>query len=294
MHASDPHSRIIVPDNSPLLRQLDDLARRKRLVFFAGLPGTGKSLLMHQLAHLAATHGRTVHLVQWDVARPVFEAHPAGQRYPVVEGVTHAVVRKAAGQWIRQAVLRWHAHYPGQQHLLIGETPCIGHRFIEVAQTQQDETERLLRDDACVFVIPVPSSHVRTTIETQRQRRNAQPVHRREAEDAPPHVLQALWHELAAIAPCLGISTSAAETASGYAPTVYRQVYEHVLRHRHVRVMHIADILPTQFVSVYDFSIACHHLTPTVHEVTEHLAQVEQRYPDLTVLQDEIDHWYRV
>ncbi|PWU23936.1 MAG: hypothetical protein C5B48_07755, partial [Candidatus Rokuibacteriota bacterium] len=51
--------------------------RARRLVFFAGLPGTGKSLLVQQLAHVAGAAGRRIHLLQWDVARPVFEASPA-------------------------------------------------------------------------------------------------------------------------------------------------------------------------------------------------------------------------
>jgi hypothetical protein len=74
------------------------------VVFFAGLPGTGKSLLVHQLAHLASRNGGTVHLLQWDVARFVFETSPAGRRYPLAEGVTHptppagAVRRSPAGR----------------------------------------------------------------------------------------------------------------------------------------------------------------------------------------------------
>ena len=45
------------------------------MVFVAGLPGTGKSLLVNQLVHIAARAGRLVHLLQWDVARPTFEVH---------------------------------------------------------------------------------------------------------------------------------------------------------------------------------------------------------------------------
>ena len=107
------------------------LARDARLVFFAGLPGTGKSLLLHQLAHLAHARGRRIHLLQWDVARPVFEASEAGLRYPQDGGVTHGVIRLAVGQWARTAVARWHARHRGLEHLLIGETPFIGHRLID-------------------------------------------------------------------------------------------------------------------------------------------------------------------
>ena len=69
---------VLLSQGSALLAGLRDLARDARCVFFAGLPGTGKSLLIHQLAHLAHARGRRVHLLQWDVARPAFEASPAG------------------------------------------------------------------------------------------------------------------------------------------------------------------------------------------------------------------------
>src|SRR5262245_21547475 len=100
----------------------------QRMVFFAGLPGTGKSLLVHQLAHFARARDRSVHLLQWDVARPVFEASAAGQRYPLADGVTHPLIRKAAGRWVRRAVARWSESHPGREHLLVGETPFVGHR----------------------------------------------------------------------------------------------------------------------------------------------------------------------
>ena len=48
-----------------LQARLTELAQQ-RLVFFAGMPGTGKSLLVHLLAHLAHAAGRPVHLLQWD------------------------------------------------------------------------------------------------------------------------------------------------------------------------------------------------------------------------------------
>src|SRR5262245_46311135 len=102
---------LVLQADPRLERQVRGLARR-RMVLFAGLPGTGKSLLSHQLAHLAVAHGRTVHLLQWDVARPVFEASTAGRPYPPVDGVTQAVLRKAAGLWSRQAVATWSERHP--------------------------------------------------------------------------------------------------------------------------------------------------------------------------------------
>jgi len=98
-----PAPRVVVDADRRLAERIHALADR-RLVFFAGLPGTGKSLLVHQLVHLATGVGRRVHLLQWDVARPVFEASPAGRRYPLADGVTHAVIRSAAGRW---SATRW-------------------------------------------------------------------------------------------------------------------------------------------------------------------------------------------
>ena len=43
-------ARLVVEADPPLAEAMRGLARQ-RMVFFAGLPGTGKSLLVHQLAH---------------------------------------------------------------------------------------------------------------------------------------------------------------------------------------------------------------------------------------------------
>jgi hypothetical protein len=261
-------------------------------VFFAGLPGTGKSLLSHQLTHLAHTLGRTVHMLQWDVARPVFEASAAGQRYPVVQGVTHGVIRKAAGLWARRAVVQWHHRYPEAGHLLIGETPLVGHRFIELARQDADAAEPLLQK-AC-FVVPVPSRAVRDFLEAERQRRSVRPLHAQEREDAPPQVLRDLWRHLACIAPALGIGAAlpASAVEVPYDPLLYQAVYQRLLRQRRVLVVPMDTILPTMTLSVYDFAVPRWDMVPTLEEVARCIAEVEQRYPDLDVLQQDIDRWY--
>src|SRR5262249_20421413 len=171
--------RLVAEADPRLMEQLRALGRR-RMVFFAGLPGTGKSLLVHQLAHLALDAGRRVHLLQWDVARPVFEASPAGRRYPLVDGVTHAVVRRAAGVWARRAIFEWNARHADPAHLLIGETPFVGNRFVELARRVDDAAESLLGDPSCRFAIAVPSREVRQFLEAERERRAAHPLHPRE------------------------------------------------------------------------------------------------------------------
>jgi hypothetical protein len=285
--------RVVVQADRQLADQLGRLSRQ-RMVFFAGLPGTGKSLLVHQLAHVAGRAGRVVHLVQWDVARPVFEASQSGRRYPLADGVTHAVIRRAAGLWVRQAVVEWAERYPGPEHLLVGETPFVGHRFVELARRVEDRAEALLAGASCRFVVAVPSAEVRRFLESERERRAASPHHPREHEDAPPRVLRELWRELAEVAGRLGIAVPASGPGA-YDPIVYRRVYETVLRQRrNVDVAVLAVILPTERLSVYDFAVAPRDLVPSAAEADAFIREVERRYADLTVLEREIARWWEV
>ncbi len=274
------------------------------MVFFAGLPGTGKSLLAHQLAHVANAGGRTVHLLQWDVARPAIEASDAGTRYPLKDGVSHGVIRMAAGLWARAAIVEWAAG-AGSEDILIGETPFVGHRFIELARREDDAAEALLSASGCRFVIPVPSREVRQFLETERERRLAHPLHVQEREDAPPQVLRELWYTLVEVAQRLGIATEAS-AASGavptrdpparvpYDPLIYRRVYEAVLKHRHTDVVALDTILPTGAFSVYDFAIARHNLTPTPQQAARSIREVEARFHDPDALGREVACWWVV
>jgi len=262
------------------------------MIFVAGLPGTGKSLLIHQLAHLAAGAGRRVHLLQWDVARPVFEASEAARRYPIVGGVTHAMIRKAVGLWARRALVDWDRRCPGPEHLLVGETPLVGGRLIELARPVADDAEPILAAPSCRFVIPVPSAEVRRFLEAERDRRTARPVHPREREDAPPQVLRDLWRELIAVSRALRIATTSREADVPYDPSVYRRVYESVLRHRHVDVVELSTVLPTAALSVYDFAVECAELVPNVAEANAAVRDAEARHPDPAALDREIARWF--
>ncbi|HTO11193.1 MAG TPA: hypothetical protein VMQ51_06450 [Candidatus Binatia bacterium] len=283
---------LLVREGSPLFDTLGALAREARLVFFAGLPGTGKSLLIHQLAHLAHARGRRVHLLQWDVARPVFEASRAGRRHPQVHGVTHGVIRLAVGRWAREAVARWHARHPGLDHLLIGETPFIGHRLIALARTASDDAEPVLAAESTRFVIPVPSRDLREHLEGERERRTRDPRHPREREDAPPAVLRALWRELFEVARKLGIADRSAE--AGYDPEIYRRVYERLLVHRHALALPLDTVLPVSGLSAYDFKMATSDVLPTGEEASWLVEDTQTRYPHASLLDIELADWYRV
>jgi hypothetical protein len=287
---ADP-TRLVARADPRLLEHLERLAAQ-RMVFFAGLPGTGKSLLTHQLAHLAHARGRVVHLLQWDVARPAIETSEAGRRYPVRDGVSHAAVRIAAGLWAREAVAAWAARV-GPEHLLIGETPFVGHRFIELARRADDAAEPPLSAPSCRFVVPVPSREVRAFLEAERERRAAQPRHAREAEDAPPRVLHDLWAALMEAATALGVAAGGTGGAT-YDPVAYRWVYEALLAHRHTDVVALDTILPTGALSVYDFSVAREDVVPTPEEAAHFIGEVEARHPDPDALAAAVARWWVV
>jgi hypothetical protein len=296
MTRHDETSRIVVPADRELHGCLERLASAARMVFVAGLPGTGKSLIVHQLAHLAAGAGRVVHLLQWDVVRPVFEASETGRRYPIVDGVTHPMVRQAVGLWSRRAIVEWERRRAGAEHLLIGETPFVGSRLIELARRTDDDAEPILAAASCRFAIPVPSLQVRQFLETERERRASSPLHPREREDAPPHVLRGLWREILDVARALGIPTVAHDdtgnAAPPYDPWVYRRVFEAVLRHRHAEVVALGTVLPTASLSVYDFGVPSTDLVPRADEADAVVREVEARHPDPATLARAVDRWW--
>jgi len=268
---------VLIDEGSPLFAALAALACDARLVFFAGLPGTGKSLLIRELAHVAHAQGRRIHLLQWDVARPVFEASDAGRRYPLAGGVTHGVIRLAVGRWARAAVARWHVEHAAAD-LLIGETPFIGHRLIDLARPGGDDAEPLLASPSTRFVVPVPSRALREHLERERARRARDPLHPREREDAPPEVLRALWREVAG-------------DDRPYDPDVYRQAYERLLTRRHATALALDTVLPARAVSAYDFRIATTDLVPTADEATRCIGEVEKSHPEPADVQRAVDGW---
>jgi hypothetical protein len=284
---------LLLDPASDLHATLAGIAGQARAVFVAGLPGTGKSLLIHQLVQLADQRGRAVSLLQWDVARPVIENHAAARAYPAHRGVTHGVVRVAVGRWAREAVARWAARAEGSPALLIGETPLVGHRLVELVRCMDDAAEPVLGDPRTRFVIPVPSRELRLHLEAERSRRAAQPLHPREREDAPPEVLRDLWRQLTGVAATLGLAgTPAAAAPAPYDPALYCAVYQHVLRRRHVDVLGVEAILPTAAMSPYDLGVGVDDLRPRADEVEGLIAGAGRDWVDPAALEEMLDHWY--
>jgi hypothetical protein len=244
-------------------------------VFFAGLPATGKSLLVRDLAQVAHAARREVRLLQWDVARPVFEASDAGRRYPVVNGVTDPLIRKAVGEWSREAIGEWERQ-AGPEAILIGETPFIGGRLIELAGRADDQTEKVLTSPACRFVLVAPSNSLRRHIESERERRASSPANAGEREEAPPHLLRAMWLDLleAGRAMNVDVAESTGGTAS-YERSVYERVYVHLLRHRRFEILSIEEVIDTGGRSAYDFDFPVSPLLPSAAECERFITEAE-------------------
>lgn len=281
-------TEIILPTDSNIYSTFQQLAAEQRMVFLAGLPGTGKSLLIQQLVLLAQRAGRTVHLLQWDVTRAAFETAVNLQTYPEIDGVTHPAIRKAVGLWARTAVYHWHQSHD-QTHLLIGEVPLIGNRLTELTQPLNDTAEPLLSDSACCFVIPTPSKAVRQVIEDSRAQTIAQPRHEKEARDAQPNVLQLLWQEVAEIGYQLGLND---DKNLAYDPGVYTAVYQHLLQHRHHQTLPIDTVL-TPNGSAYALRLNGSELAATPAEVAAIMQQIEQTFTSDALAHD-VENWFQV
>jgi hypothetical protein len=288
-------ANFIIPEDTELFRTLRRVVESARIVMFAGLPGVGKSLLIQQLAILANASGRRINLLQWDVARAAFETDAILAGYPEVDGITHSVIRKAAGLWARDAVLRWHREYRDDSSLLVGETPLVGNRLIELAGPVEDECEALLCDERTRFVIPVPSREVREVIEGARLLSSERPRHERELADAMPNVMRALWLELREVASIMGIVKADQQAESEeYDPNIYGKVYASVLRHRYHEVVRIDKPIDTGNRSVYEVDVPYGELVASEDEAMAFVGEVERRYPDLQMLEQETSAWYAI
>ncbi len=280
--------------DAPHILRLHELARTQRMVFITGLPGVGKSLLLRELAEAAHRYGRRVHLLQWDVARRPFDASTLLARYPEVDGITHAVLRKAAGLWARDTVAAWAAQHPEGDALLAGEAPVIGHRFVELAKHADDDAEDALAADTTRFLVPVPSMQVRLAIEAARAATTSSPRHERERADAVPNVLRLLWGELYDAATQIATERGEATPVDvGYDPDTYLSVFSRALGGRNWEPLSVDVVLPSQSRSVYEVEAPIVDLAPTESEAAAYVARVEREYPDLEALQRETAAWWR-
>ncbi|MBT3332600.1 MAG: hypothetical protein HOK21_19395 [Rhodospirillaceae bacterium] len=284
---------LVIPIDTGIGAQMAAAVKACRMIFFAGLPAVGKSLFLQQQALMAAQAGRRLHLLRWDVARAAFETEALLAKYPETDGVTHPVIRKAAGLWSRQAVARWQAAFPGPDELLIGEVPIIGNRFVELAQIHDDAAEPLLAGEATVFFVPVPSNDVRQQLEAKRQASISNPQHANEARDAPMNVLRQIWRDTCTRAVDLGlVDAEVAAGAKAYDATIYSRLYQHMLQHRNCRVLSIDRLYPAAG-SAYDLDVARHELMASAGDVADVMAALENSM-SADEISRSVEYWYQI
>ena len=283
---------IIIPPTSQVYMMLNRLVDNQRIVFLTGLPGVGKSLLLNQLAHLAHFSGHQVYLLQWDILRDAFMTNRIASLFPDTDGITHSVIRRAAGLWVRQAVAQWHQEHLGEKSLLIGEAPLIGNRLLELVLPRNDAAESILLEKSTRFVLPIPSRRIRRLMETARQTSIKNPRNSRELNDAAPEVLKALWRELIRAAMALNIPTPPKGSDEDYDPRIYESVYLQVLKHRRYEITRLNITLSTHSRSVYTFNMPVEELIPNASEVSHSIEEVEHTYPNLHGLEQEMEEWY--
>lgn len=284
-------TKIILKPESSIYQTFEALVQNADRVFFAGLPGVGKSLMLQQLTLMAQEAGRTVHLIQWDTTRPIFETPELMTKYPEIDGVTHPMIRKAVGMWARQGVAEWDRAHDKPEHMLIGEVPLVGNRLMELAKPHDDDVESILSSVKTQFMIPVPSQAVRDVIEAQREKTIVDPRHEKETKDAPPNVLRALWHDLYQLAIELGIIDGQADEVS-YTPEIYKSVYQHLLQHRYGQALMIDEVLKPSG-SAYDFETKIPELSATPEQVNDIMTHLETQF-DIQQIKDDVDNWYLV
>ncbi|MET0683381.1 MAG: hypothetical protein ABWZ29_08585 [Casimicrobiaceae bacterium] len=282
---------IVVASQNDFEAVLASIARAHRMVFISGLPGVGKSLFIRELARVAHAIGRDTHLLQWDVVRLAFESRAILARYPDRDGATHAVIRKAVGQWVRKAVVRWHREHGRSSSMLIAEVPLIGNRLVELAQVHADDAEPLLAGPETLFVTPVPSAPVRAAIERARERTSANPANPRESADAAINVLQELWLDTRVRAVEIGAAAPAAEARPPFDPQAYAAVYRHLLRRRKALTVRM-DVELESNASVYDLAVEATDIVPSADEAAEILMRLEREHTTAEIESD-VARWFQ-
>ncbi|KIC47156.1 hypothetical protein RA28_05565 [Ruegeria sp. ANG-S4] len=261
------------------------------MVFFTGLPASGKSFLLRQQISISVSLGRGVHIMRWDTGLAAFQTEDLLARYPDVSDGTHPLIRKAAGLWGRRALARWLAENTDPTDMIVGEVPIIGNRFSEFIQAQPDQIEPALASEETTFIYPVPTKSLRANLEAIRRSTFANPKHPDEARDAPPSTMELAWRLTCAKAAELGL-ISEADSHSPYEEMIYVRFFEHLLQHRNsIRIG--VDTIYSNAGSAHDLEASILELNASPDEVRCVVAEVEAAFNVEEATRD-VENWYRV
>lgn len=279
----------IIPESDSVYQTLEKAAKSAKSVVFSGLPGVGKSLYINQFQLIAANLGKNITVIQWDIARKSFETEKISEVFPMGAGVVHNGVKLSAGRWLLDTINDWLANHSKENDLLLIEAPLVGHRFIELAKLQENETlENFFKSDAFQIIVPIPSKKVREKIEADRRAQIAEDA--KTWTGAKPSVMLMLWKMICGIANEFGASISM-EGQPAYDPNIYALVFRKILQHRHFIPLHIDEIYPVSIANEAELhnigSLAADDQT-----ANRYAEMILTQYPELPTIDAIVDKWY--
>jgi hypothetical protein len=262
--------KLLFDKNSQLYNTLYQTACSAKIVMFSGLPGVGKSLYINQFHQIAQQQGRSLTVIQWDIARKGFETPEISAFYPLGDGLAHPGVLVAAGAWLMETVQEWILTHSDSKNLLLIEAPLIGNRFVELVKKGQNEAlEDFLQSDQFQVLVPLP-------VWTGAKR----------------PVLLALWRMMCRIAHELGKNVVLTEEQPPYDPAIYSYVFERVLKYRHHTFLHLDTIYAVSPTTTDTFH-QLPSLVPNPQDAYRHALQVRQQYPTDEALTDFVKNWFK-
>lgn len=280
----------IIPPDTAIGASFRKAVATNKIIAIAGLPSSGKSLLLQQLSILAHLEGRRVHSMQWDAARRAFETPEWLERYPERDNITHPAIRKVVGLWVRRAIEDWRKAHAGDRDVLIAELPVVGGRFAELLQPQDDTAEQTLRSEEVIFFVPIPTREMRETITGHRAATFANPRNEQETKDAPIHIVEADWIAARHLYnQWQGIASAPAEDAA-YDPEIYASVFRRLLRFRNFEILDVNQSFETKG-SAYERPFPVTELTAAAGEVAATFDLLTELYPG-KLAETAIDGWW--
>jgi len=279
----------IIPSDNPIGASFRQAVRSCSIIFVAGLPSSGKSLMLQQLTILAHQAARQLHTMQWDTARRSFETGKWLKRYPERDNLTHPGIRKAVGLWVRPAITKWMATHAGTNALLVAELPVVGGRFAELLQPLSDTAEPVLASEAVRFFVPVPTHKMRKVITARRANTFANPRNEEETRDAPLHIVEEDWITARRLYNCWNGIDAPQENDAQYCPQIYHAVFTRLLRYRHHQILDVTQSFETSG-SAHDRTVPVVELAASPTQVEQAFADLERLYPG-TLAEKAVDGW---
>ncbi len=279
----------IIPTSSPVFKQLDELAAQKQIVVFSGLPGVGKSLYVREFQLIAKSYGRTVDLIQWDVARKSFETDFINKHFPIQDGTVHNGFKLIAGKWLMDEVSLWIEQHWDSDRLLLIEAPLVGHRFIELVKPTDDkDLEMHLASEAVAVVMPIPSSEVRAKIEAERMRQVKEDA--KVWSGAKPSVMLMLWKMTCGIANEFGKDIDLS-VQPPYDSAIYEFVFKKILQHRNFVPLIIDEVFEVPQES--EDALHDQESMKADAETADHYGQMIQESYTEDAINEVVSNWYK-